>query len=54
MLRNTVPFFGICFRDAIGLRWVRSNVVGLDKAHSTETDPKTPHNIIDLRAIKKM
>ncbi|WP_034551357.1 CTP synthase [Carnobacterium funditum] len=50
---NTVPFFGICLGMQLACVEFARNVVGLDKAHSTETDPKTPHNIIDLMSDQK-
>ncbi|WP_414839524.1 CTP synthase [Carnobacterium sp. TMP28] len=50
---NTVPFFGICLGMQLACVEYARNVVGLEGAHSTETDPKTPHNIIDLMSDQK-
>lgn len=50
---NVVPFFGICLGMQLACVEYARNVVGLEGAHSTETDPKTPHNIIDLMSDQK-
>ncbi|MEG0497605.1 MAG: CTP synthase, partial [Carnobacterium sp.] len=50
---NTVPFFGICLGMQLACVEFARNVVGLEGAHSTETDPETPHNIIDLMSDQK-
>lgn len=47
---NDVPFLGICLGMQLACVEFARNVVGLDGAHSAETDPNTPHNIIDLMA----
>ncbi|MGX7197066.1 CTP synthase [Enterococcus olivae] len=43
-----VPFLGICLGMQMACVEFARNVVGLKDAHSAETEPKTPHNIIDL------
>lgn len=48
--KNDVPFLGICLGMQLACVEFARNVVGLDGAHSAETDPNTPHNIIDLMA----
>ncbi len=50
---NTVPFFGICLGMQLACVEFARNVVGLEGAHSAETDPETPHNIIDLMSDQK-
>ncbi|SEL12051.1 CTP synthase [Carnobacterium iners] len=50
---NIVPFFGICLGMQLACVEYARNVVGLEGAHSTETNPKTPHNIIDLMSDQK-
>ncbi|WP_025640759.1 CTP synthase [Schnuerera ultunensis] len=50
---NKVPFFGICLGMQLAVIEFARNVVGLDKAHSTEIDPNTPFPIIDLMPEQK-
>lgn len=45
---NDVPFLGICLGMQLACVEFARNVVGLSGAHSAETAPETPHNIIDL------
>lgn len=45
---NDVPFLGICLGMQLACVEFARNVVGLEGAHSAETDPETPYNIIDL------
>jgi CTP synthase len=47
---NDVPFLGICLGMQLACVELARNVVGLEGAHSAETDPETPYNIIDLMA----
>ncbi len=47
---NDVPFLGICLGMQLACVEFARNVVGLEGAHSAETDPETPYNIIDLMA----
>jgi len=43
-----VPFFGICLGMQLAVAEYARNVAGLDRAHSAEFDPDTPHPIIYL------
>jgi len=45
---NSVPYLGICLGMQVAVIEYARNVVGLDKAHSTEFDPTTPHPVIGL------
>ncbi len=53
-----VPFFGICLGMQVAAVEFARNVLGLEGAHSTEFDPKTPHPVIDIlpdkRGVKDM
>lgn len=50
---NEVPFLGICLGMQMACVEYARNVVGLKDAHSAETKPDTPHNIIDLMLEQK-
>ena len=50
---NEIPFFGICLGMQCAVIEFARNVVGLDKAHSFEFDPSTPHPVIDLMPEQK-
>lgn len=45
---NKVPYFGICLGMQIAVIEYARNVLGLEKAHSTELDPNTPYGVINL------
>jgi len=45
---NNVPYLGICLGMQVAVIEYARNVLGLDKAHSTEFDPTTPHPVIGL------
>lgn len=45
---NNVPFLGICLGMQLATVEFARNVLGLEGAHSTELNPKTPYPIIDL------
>ena len=48
-----VPYFGICLGMQTMVIEFARNVCGLDKAHSTEFDPSTPHRLFfKLRELK--
>jgi len=48
-LRETrVPTLGVCFGMQLAVVEYARNVVGLERANSTEIDPNTPHPVIDL------
>lgn len=50
---NDVPTFGICLGMQCMVIEFARNVLGLKEANSTEMDPTTPHNVIDLMAEQK-
>lgn len=43
-----IPFLGICLGLQCAVIETARHVAGLDRANSTEFDPDTPHNVIDL------
>jgi CTP synthase len=43
-----VPFFGICLGMQLAVAEYARNVAGLERAHSMEFDPDTPHPVIYL------
>ncbi|ABN69711.1 CTP synthase [Staphylothermus marinus F1] len=45
---NNKPLLGICFGMQLMVVEYARNVVGLERAHSTEIDPNTPYPVIDL------
>ncbi|MDO4431905.1 MAG: CTP synthase [Aerococcaceae bacterium] len=45
---NNIPFFGICLGMQLACIEFARNVLGLEGANTTEENPDTPHNIIDL------
>jgi CTP synthase len=45
---NGVPFLGLCFGMQLAVVEYARTILGLEKANSTEIDPKTPHPVIDL------
>jgi CTP synthase len=50
---NNIPFFGICLGLQCAVVEFARNVLGLEKAHSTEMDSKTPYPVIDLMEEQK-
>lgn len=50
---NQVPVLGICLGMQLATVEFARNIVGLDRAHSRELDPNTPHPIIDLMPEQK-
>jgi len=47
------PTLGICFGLQLMVVEFARNVLGLDKANSTEVDPSTPHPVVDLLSMQK-
>ncbi|WP_424946480.1 CTP synthase [Candidatus Spongiihabitans sp.] len=45
---NKIPYLGICLGMQVATIEFARNVAGLDKAHSTEFDKKSPHPVIAL------
>ena len=50
---NNIPFLGICLGMQCAVIEFARNVLGFDKANSTEMDPKTPYPVIDLMEHQK-
>ena len=45
---NNVPFLGICYGMQMAVIEFARHVAGLDKAHTEEVDPETPHPLIHI------
>ncbi|CAG9000506.1 MAG: CTP synthase [Candidatus Celerinatantimonas neptuna] len=45
---NKIPYLGICLGMQVALIEFARNVAGLEEAHSTEFDPKTPYPVVGL------
>ncbi len=45
---HSIPVLGICFGFQLMVVEIARNLLGLEKANSTELDPSTPHPVIDL------
>lgn len=50
---NRIPTLGICFGLQLMVVEYARNVIGLEKANSTELDPNTPYPVIDLMESQK-
>lgn len=50
---NNIPFLGICLGMQCAVVEFGRNVLKLEKAHSTEMNPKTPHPVIDIMEEQK-
>lgn len=50
---NNIPFFGICLGMQCAVVEFARNVLGLERAHSTEMDPQTPYPVIDMMEEQK-
>jgi CTP synthase len=50
---HDIPTFGICYGMQMMVIEFARNVLGLQDANSSEINPKTPHNVIDLMASQK-
>ena len=50
---NEIPFLGICLGMQCAVIEFGRNVLGLDKAHSTEMNPDTKYPVIDLMEEQK-
>jgi len=48
-----VPTLGICFGMQLAVVEYARNVLGLERANSTEIDPATPHPVVDLLPWQK-
>ncbi|MDE6119352.1 MAG: CTP synthase, partial [Muribaculaceae bacterium] len=51
---HDIPTFGICLGMQCMVIEFARNVLGLADANSTEMDPSTPHNVIDLMEDQKL
>jgi CTP synthase len=49
-----MPFFGICLGMQMAVIEFARNVLGIEKAHSTEMNPETPDPVIDLMESQKL
>lgn len=50
---NNLPFFGICLGMQMAAIEFARNVLGIEKAHSTEMDANTPDPVIDMMEEQK-
>lgn len=50
---NNLPFFGICLGMQMAVIEFGRNVLGLTDAHSTEMDPHTPNQVINMMEEQK-
>ena len=50
---KNIPFFGICLGMQMAVIEFSRNVLGLNKANSTEMDENTPHPVISLMENQK-
>lgn len=48
-----IPFLGLCYGMQLAVVEFSRSVVGLEKANSTEIDPKTPYPVIDILPEQK-
>ncbi len=51
--KNDIPCFGICLGMQMMVIEFARNVLGLSEADSSEMDPATPHNVIDIMEEQK-
>ncbi len=50
---NNIPFFGVCLGMQAAVIEFARNVIGLEKANSSEMDEKTPQPVIDIMEEQK-
>jgi CTP synthase len=50
---NNIPYFGVCLGLQCAVVEFARNVLGMEKAHSTEMQLKTPYPVIDLMEEQK-
>jgi CTP synthase len=50
---NNIPFLGVCLGMQCAVIEFARNVIGLENAHSTEMNPKTPYPVIDIMEEQK-
>lgn len=50
---NNIPFLGICLGMQCAVIEFARNVLKLDRAHSTEMNPRTPYPVIDIMEQQK-
>ncbi len=50
---RNVPVIGICFGLQLMVVEFARNVLGLEKANTTEVDPNTPHPVVDLLSMQR-
>lgn len=51
--KNDLPFLGLCYGMQLAVVEFARNVCGLENANSTEIDPETPYNMVDILPEQK-
>lgn len=51
--KNNIPYFGLCYGMQLAVIEYARHVVGLEGAHTTEVDQKSPHPVVDIMPEQK-